>query len=84
MEINIIKESNSIEKHCKLLSFTYLPISLFQIFCQVGGKMKGFFVEPNTGLVCIIKKAGLVSIFHSDLCFMYIELTANVFNSTEI
>nr|XP_034311974.1 nuclear pore complex protein Nup160 [Crassostrea gigas] len=26
---------------------------------EVGGKMKGFFVEPNTGLVCIIKKGGL-------------------------
>lgn len=46
--------------------------------------MKGFFVEPNTGLVCIIKKAGLVFIFHSDLCSMYIEFTVNVFNSTEI
>lgn len=48
--------------------------------------MKGFFVEPSTGLVCIIKKAGLVFIFHSDLCsmYMYIEFTVNVFNSTEI
>lgn len=44
--------------------------------------MKGFFVEPNTGLVCIINKAGLVSIYYSDLCFIYIEFTVNVFNNT--
>lgn len=44
--------------------------------------MKGFFVEPNTGLVCIIKKAGLVSIYYSDLCSIYIEFTVNVFNNT--
>lgn len=60
----------------------HLAIFLFQIFCQVGGKMKGFFVEPNTGLVCIIKKAGLVSIYYSDLCSIYIEFTVNVFNNT--
>lgn len=46
--------------------------------------MKGFFVEFNIGLVCIIKKVGFVFIFYFDLCFMYIEFIVNVFNSIEI